>query len=480
MDTRGLCADLSNGWAERAILGAIFVSDTAIELVEALRGHHFSDPINAYLFDVARKIYLSRRRADVVTVSAELASAGKLDECGGNAYLATLLTNMVAITVVPQYAEIVIDLWTRRSARDIAQQLAATAEITGGAAARDIVLDAVDQLISLADISNDARSDDLSAAIDAVLLSAEQAASGSSRAQGLQTGISSIDRLWRGLWPGMLDILAARSEHGKTAFGLQTARHVAEQIVTTSGKNRVLIFSLEMSRSDIALRMLATETGIPSDDIRAGTFSLEAASRLVVARQHLKSLPIMIRDKRGMTLADIKAEATVAVKTKDVNLIIIDHLHRIAADQDVRGDDYRRVSHATEQLKNLAGTLDVPILLLAQASRQTERRDDPRPRVSDIKYAGEADADNVILLWRPELYASDAPPKGAIRSPEAEAEWWARVESQKGKAEVIFAKRRFGPVGSVWVGFDGPRTRFFDLSLSNSPDASAPRGWNDE
>jgi replicative DNA helicase len=191
---------------------------------------------------------------------------------------------------------------------------------------------------------------------------------------------------------------------------------------------------------------------------------------LLRARAALHELPLLIRD----SITDILMGARVSRRRKHTRLIVIDHLHRIGpAETKYRMPRNEQVRAITESLKTLASSLGIPILLLAQLSRHSERREDHRPVVADIEYAGERDFDNIALLRRPELYLGEKPPPlpdrlDEAKKVEANAAWWRRRDAVRGKAELILAKARMGAVGATWLDFDGPRTRF---SASDTADS---------
>ena len=374
---------------------------------------------------------------------------------------------MVGIINAGDYAHAICDCWLRRELIDVgavAVDLAfgADADVDGEAA----ITATMERLLTLAEQSGAAASSgDFAAAVDEAVADADTASRGGKN-WALMTGIRSVDDLWEGLYPGELNILAAKSKHGKTAFAMQVAEHVARLL--PAGEH-VQIFSLEMKRKDLALRMLASATGIPANELRKGQIGGARAQAVVVARRDLRSLALIVQDAPGMTLADIRIAARLAVRRRKVRLIVIDHLQRIKPDKTMQRMDARaQVQHVTETLKDLAKSLDVAVLLLARISRQSERREGPdsqRPRESDLMYGGEQDADNILLLWRPELYLGEKPPTlpdrlTAERRANADAEWLARRNKMRGMAELIRAKGRYGPTGSVWLTFDGARTRF--------------------
>jgi replicative DNA helicase len=461
----------SNPQAEQALLGALLANNKVMDLCEGLEPEHFNDPIHGRIFAEIRTLVGAGRLADAVTLKATFENAGVLDEVGGTAYLAKLLTAMVGILNAGEYARTIRDAWVRRALIDLGEDAVNLAFGADPAVDGEAAVNAtMDGLLALGETAAAGDSGDFAGAVDAAASDAADAMVG--KAPRLMTGITSLDDMWGGLYPASLDILAARSMHGKTALGMQIAENVARALRAEAQggpSGTVQIFSLEMERKALALRMLASATGISSDAIRSGSLTIGDAGLLVQAQKDLRGLPLIVQDKPGMTLGEIRIAARVAVRRRRVRLIVIDHLHRIKPDKTMRRmDRLERVQHIAETVKDMAKSLNVPVLLLAQISRQAERREGPdsaRPRVSDLMYGGEQDADNIMLLWRPELYMSDAPPNPPDRLSEEKkaaftADWHAKRNKARGMAEVIAGKRRYGRTGSVWLRFDGPRTRF--------------------
>lgn len=463
----------SNLPAEQALLGAIMANNRAFERVsEFLEPHHFADAIHGRIFEAIQRRITAGQIADAVTLKTEFDNSGILSDVGGAAYLAQLLASMVSIINAGDYGRTIHDAWLRRQLIDIGESainaaFGADPEVAG----EDAVSEAIEQLLSLSEERLSGAGGDMMAAIDAVLNDATAAAVGK-KPGGLATGIPTLDAMWRGLVDGNLDILGARPGGGKTALGMQILRHVAEGL--RDGEH-VQMFSLEMNREKLALRLLSDETGISADDIRQGLIDGDRAELLLAARARLRALPIRVDDTPGQTLADITIKARTAKRRHKTRLILIDHLHRIAPSKDmIRLPRTEQIQMTTRRLKDLAETLGVPILLLAQLSRDNVRRqgkDSARPTTADLKYAGEDDADNIILLWRPAEHMDEAPPESNLKNEElvakAKDEWWKRKTFWKSKAEAIFAKRRFGATGHVILTFDGVRTRFTDMEPSS-------------
>jgi replicative DNA helicase len=459
--------------AEQALLGSILANNRAIDAALGLQPHHFADEIHARIFAELRKQIEAGRVADAIGLKAVFENAGVLEEVGGTAYLMKLLTAMVSARMVGEYAAIIRDAWVRRQVIEIGVEAVENAFGTDTAIdGQATIAGAVDRLMALGEQTAAAEAVSIADAVDAALQAAVDTHRGVGPG-GLMTGIASVDDLWGGLWPACLDCLGGRSEHGKTAMGMQIATHVARGLLAEhrqAGTGHLLehveVYSLEMPRTHLALRMLATETGIPAREIRAGNIGGDRAVALVSARAALHALPLLIRDKPSMSITDILMAARSSRRRQHTRLIVIDHLHRIGpADTRYRMPRNEQVQAITEALKSLSTNLGIPILLLAQLSRQGERREDHRPLVSDIEYAGERDFDNISLLWRPELYMGENPPPLPDRLEEAKrtdanAKWWVRRDAMRGKAEFVLAKARMGAVGATWLDFDGPRTRF--------------------
>jgi replicative DNA helicase len=470
----------ANLQAEQALLGAILANNAAYDRVAPfLAPEHFADPIHARIYQAVQRRIANGQTADAVTLKMEFEHAGILDEVGGTAYLAQLLTAMVGIINASEYGRTVHDAWMRRQAVVAGLGIVEAAIAPGpDRAYREVLVEGVNAMLDLqgaASTTDRARTGTLGSAVAAVMEAAEREHKAEpAHGAGFYTGIESLDAIWPGMWPGRMTMLAGRSGHGKTALGTQIMRHVSGTLLaavqrTKDKLGRVQMFSLEMSRTDIAARMLSWESGVATDDIIGGKLTGDRTFALLEAQKAIDQLPIDIHDATGMTAQDIVAEATAAVRRNNVKLIVIDHLHRIVAPPGRRIDTSQVVLGAAKAMKDLARALDVHVLLLAQiASRSADRggSDDPRPRMSQIGYGGETEADDVLLVWREELHMGKEPPevKGApAAQANAKSAWLAKLEQVRGRAEVILPKRRFGAMGAVPLKFDATRGRFSDL-----------------
>lgn len=455
----------SNVGAEQALLGALLTNNRAYERVGGfLRPEHFADSCHAAIYAAIERRVEAGQIANPVTLKAEFEHSGALDDAGGVGYLVELLGAMVSIISAPDYARAVHETWLRRQLIEAGEVLVNESFLAApDRAPSDLIGSSMERLLALGDAGASDAPATLAEAVGTALAQSE-AARTDAGCRGLDTGISALDRMWRGLWPGSLDILGARPEVGKTALGLQIATHVALRLRDAGAKEHVVFFSLEMPRADLGTRLLATQAAVSADDIRDGSYDMAAAERLVQAQRGAVGLPLVIDDRAGLTLPQIEMQARALKRRLKARLIVIDHLHRIRPVG--KTDTLDHVATCTLRLKDLARRLELPVLLLAQLSRETERRDDPTPRMSDLRYAGEADADNIVFLHRSELYLrGEAPARGSESAERYSArldEWHRKREDARGKALAIFAKRRQGALGTVEMRFDGPRTWFFD------------------
>jgi replicative DNA helicase len=406
-----------------------------------------------------------------------LEHTGVLDDAGGVPYLLRLASAMVGLLGVAEYARAIIDAAVRRQLIDVAETLRERAYRTafddGSVAdAASVLTWGSAELDRVAATASDVAGTTLASAVQSAISQSEAAQRGSAGAVGLSTGLPSLDQLWGGLYPGSLDIIGARPKTGKTALALQIARSVAGEIVNRSEKGCVAILSLEMPAADLGLVNLAAMTDISADAIRRGSYGTQQAEMMIQAQRALSVLPIEINDSPRMSLADGTGWLRAVKRTKGARLAIVDHRNLFGRDERTSGmgklDFYQEIS---QSLKATAKALSMPILLLVQIGRGVEGRDDPRPRMSDLEYAGEQDADNIVLLYRPELHAGGAPDKRPTESAEAHANrvsaYWQHRREITGRAQAIFAKRRFGPEGICELRFDGPTLTFSGLPIAD-------------
>jgi replicative DNA helicase len=447
--------------AEQALLGAIMANNTAYGMVSTfLLPEHFFDPVNARIFDCLGRRIAAGGIANAVTLKNELENSGVLAAVGGTPYLARLLGSMVAINLARDYGWTIHDAWIRRQVIKAGETVVnAGFGVDPNVSGEDAARLGIEQFIEISRSFKTGKRSSLADAVDATLSDADAAYKNEGR-RGLTTGIGSLDAIWGGLWPG-LDIIGGRASHGKTAFGMQIIEAVCGQLA--EGES-VQFFSLDMPAKDIVLRMMTTRTGASAETIRMGKIG-SIAYQLIQAGQSIKKLPLDLVDDRDMSVSDIRARARADIKRLNTKLIVIDHLHRLKPVAHMaRAPKFDQVRYDASGLKDMAADLDLPVLVLAQLSSDVERRPDHRPRISDIEYLPERECDNIVLIWRPELYLGVAPVDEDFKSAEmaqaAKTAFYKRQNFWKGKAEAILAKRRFGPTAAVPLDFDGKTFQF--------------------
>jgi replicative DNA helicase len=482
----GLAARLmpQNIQAEQSLLGALLANNKALDRCEDLQPEHFADPVHGRIFAVIRSRVSRSLVADAVTLRGELENSGVLEEVGGVAYLAQLLSSLVAIINAGDYAREIFQCWKRRELIEIGEVVVNGA--FGGALvngdADSVITAAVDQLLSLSEKSGGARTVSHSTALDSVLVQAEAAQNPAARLNRLNTGVGGMDTIWRGLYPGELYYLLARSGTGKTPAMMQIARNVAGQLLEREQTGCVHVFSLEMTADSIARLGLAATTRWNADELKDGSIKFGDFPELMRARDALARLPIEIDDEPELDMATLATRARVMKRKRNTGLVCIDFRELIRRPKEhARMQLPEWIPFVGYQLKALAKTLNVPIIALTQVNKDVDRRDDTRPQKGDIPYCGGVAADASFALHRPELLMGDEPPpitRTTTKEKEAEANaaWWAKRDAARGVAEFIALRRRSGPLGFTRLRFDGPRQllRDIDVRPSSQPDMLEP------
>lgn len=272
---------------------------------------------------------------------------------------------------------------------------------------------------------------------------------------GVATGLMDLDAILGGLAPSDLTILGGRPSMGKTALGLNIAFNAAK------AGNKVAFFSMEMSGEQLALRILASMTGIGSDQMRRGDLDEQEFSRLVEARSTLDRLPLEIEDSAAMTVQAIRLAAEKVKRRQGLDLIVVDYLQLARPDRE-RESRTVDITEVSAGLKAIAKAVNVPVLALAQLSRAVEQREDKRPQLADLRDSGaiEQDADQVLFLYREEYYLSRSEPDP---NDNRHGDWQVKMDRAHGCADIIVAKNRHGRIGDARVQFDGRRQLFQNL-----------------
>ncbi len=477
----------SNVQAEQALLGALLANNKAYERVsEFLAPEHFADPIHGRIYQAIARRIEQGQLADAVTLKAEFEHSGVLEEVGGTAYLAQLLTAMVGIINAGEYGRAIHDAWLRRQLIDLGETVVnrafgADAELTGKEQ-----VEAAEQ--ALFDLATRGGSDggfiSFERALTEAIQSAERAFHRSGGVSGLSTGLRDLDLKTGGLHPSDLMILAGRPGMGKTALatkiGFGAARALVEEARRKGGdavpQGSVAIFSLEMSAEQLATRLLAEEARISGDRIRRGEIGQKDFDRFVQVSREIASLPLQIDDTPAITLSALRTRCRRLKRTRGLSLVIVDYLQLMRPAAGTRPENrVLEISQITQGLKAIAKELAVPVLALSQLSRAVESREDKRPQLSDLRESGtiEQDADMVMFVYRDDYYLQQRMPKQiAFDNDEkfhaAMEKWTADMDAVHNKAELFIAKQRHGPTGSIQLFFEAEFTRFADLDFQHS------------
>ena len=426
--------------AEQSVLGGMMLSKDAIaDVVEILRGRDFYRPAHETIYESLLDLYGRGEPVDAVTVSAELTKRGEIARIGGAPYLHTLISSVPTAANASYYAKIVQE-------RAIMRRLveAGTKIVQLGYSNEGDVDEVVDSAqAEIFQVTERRVSEDylpLNALLESTLDEIESIGSRGGRMSGVPTGFTDLDELTNGLHGGQMIVLAARPAIGKSTLGLDLARAASIKHGLTS-----VIFSLEMGRNEITMRMLSAESRVPLHHMRSGTMGEEEWGRLARRMGEISNAPLFIDDSPNMTMMEIRAKCRRLKQRHDLRLVIIDYLQLMSSGKKVESRQ-QEVSEFSRQLKLLAKELDVPVVAISQLNRGPEQRTDKKPMLSDLRESGsiEQDADMVILLHREDAYDREHP--------------------RQGEADLIVAKHRNGQTKTVVVAFQGHYSRFVDMA----------------
>lgn len=465
-----------NSQAEQALLGAILANNAAFNRVAGfLKPEHFADPIHARIYEQCARMILRGQLADAVTLKTVFENTGILEEVGGTVYLAQLLTAMVGILNAGEYGSAIYDSWLRRRLIELGTTIVedgfgADPDRTG----EEIVQAAADALMDLTgQAAREAPAISIGDAARAAITRLEQRRLGKGTPV-LTTGVRAIDDAIGGLEDSLLYILGGRPGMGKSSLAIQIAVAAARQLkreqeaaAAFSGAGGVVVlYTLEMRATQVAWWATCHIAGLANDTLRHRDLTPGEARCLIQAQAELDSLPMLLIDAVGMSGPAIALRTRALSQRNRVRLVIADHLGKVVSDQKGERGETSSMSKVTSGQKNLANQLGCPVLWLAQLSRDVDRRDDPRPRLSDLMYAGEADADVAFFLFREERYLKKHPPEKFAKETEEQyakrrEAWNKKWDAARGRAELIVAKRREGAESVVTLGFDGKTTSFY-------------------
>ncbi len=426
--------------AEQCVLGAMLLTKDAIaDSIETVRGTDFYRPAHETIFEAMIDLYGRGEPVDPVTVAAELGRRGELVRVGGAPYLHTLSASVPIAANAGYYASIVREKAVLRRLVD-----AGTRIVQMGYAGEGLVDDVVDraqqEVYSVTDKRTSEDYAPLSAIMETTLDEIEAISNRDGEMTGVPTGFADLDDLTNGLHGGQMVIVAARPAVGKSTLALDLCRSASIHNNLTS-----VIFSLEMTRNEITMRLLSAEAKIPLNHMRNGHMTDDDWQKLARKMGEVSSAPLFIDDSPNMTMMEIRAKARRLKQRHDLRLIVIDYLQLMTSGKKVESRQLE-VSEFSRQIKLLAKELEVPVVALSQLNRGPEQRSDKRPLLSDLRESGsiEQDADMVVLLHREDVYEKES--------------------TRPGEADLIVAKHRNGPTRDVVVAFQGHYSRFVDMA----------------
>ncbi len=425
--------------AEQSTLGGMLLSEEAVaEVIEITSGADFYASKHELIYDAIVTLFGRGEPTDVIAVTDQLNKNGNLLKAGGADYLHSLTSYVPTAANAGYYAKIVADKAVLRRLIDAGTKIAQSGYESQGEV-EDLVNQAQADIYRVA--SQNAKDDyvGLSDSLEDAIREIESAQNRGGDMTGIPTGFTDLDAYTHGLHPGQLIIVAARPAVGKSTFALDIARHAA-----VKHKKATIFFSLEMGRAEIAMRMLSAESSIYLQSMRKGTVTEADWAKLASVRGSINDAPLFIDDSPNMSLVEIRAKCRRLAQQVDLKMVVIDYIQLMSSGKKVESRQ-QEVSEFSRALKLLAKELQIPVVALSQLNRQAEQSKDKRPEISHLRESGslEQDADVVVLLHREGIYERDHP--------------------RAGEADIILAKQRNGPTGTVVVAFHGQYSRFVNM-----------------
>ncbi len=426
--------------AEQSAIGGMLLSKDAVaDVIESVRAVDFYIPKHEIIFDAILSLYAHGEPTDVIAVTDELTKTAELTRAGGAEYLHTLTGIVPTAANAGFYSTIVAEKAVLRRLVE-----AGTRIVQMGYASEGEVIDLVNNAqAEIYGVMGGVEAEDfvpLTVAVTTAIDEIEAARGHDGSMTGVPTGFAELDELTNGLHGGQLIIVAARPALGKSTLALDFARAASIKHDLPS-----IFFSLEMGRSEIAMRLLSAEAAVPLQSMRKGTLHTEDWTKIASTRGQINDAPLYIDDSPNMTLVEIRAKCRRLKQKVGLKMVIIDYLQLMTSGKKVESRQ-QEVSEFSRALKLLAKELQVPVIALSQLNRGPEQRSDKMPALSDLRESGslEQDADMVILLHRDSAYEKES--------------------TRPGEADLIVAKHRNGPTKTITVAFQGHFSRFQDMA----------------
>jgi replicative DNA helicase len=464
--------------AEQALLGAILVNNDAYDRVsDFLRADHFAEELHRRIYEVMSQLIKSGKIATPITLKTFLGD----HDLGGVTipqYLARLAAEATSVINAEDYGRTIYDLAMRRQLIIIGEDVVNSAyDSPVDISPRTQIEEAERRLYEIAEQGRyDGGFQSFSSALTIAVEMAAKAYEREGKLSGIATGLSDMDAKLGGLQPSDLIIVAGRPGMGKTALATNIAFNIARHYkfeVRPDGTHHtnnggiVGFFSLEMSAEQLATRIIAEQSGVPSYKIRRGDITDHEFQRISEASREMQTIPFFIDQTGGISIAQLVARARRLKRQRGLDVLVVDYLQLLSGSKS-RGDNrVQELTEITTGLKALAKELNVPIVALSQLSRQVEQRDDKRPQLSDLRESGsiEQDADVVMFVYREEYYLKNREPRPGT---EDHINWMSEMERAHGRAEVIIGKQRHGPTGTIELAFEAEVTRFSNLAQEDA------------
>jgi replicative DNA helicase len=438
--------------AEQSVLGGLLLENEALDkIADILSSNDFYRHDHRLIFQHISKLIEHNKPADIVTVAESLESTAELSGVGGLAYLGALAQNTPTAANIRRYAEIVRERAVMRKLVEVGSGIAESAFSPQGRDAQQLLDEAEARIFQIAEGGKRSSEGfvDIKVLLPQVADRIDQLfqRDNPTDVTGIPTGFTDLDKMTSGFQPGDLVIVAGRPSMGKTSFSL----NVAENVALDTGLP-VAVFSMEMSATQLAMRMIGSVGRLDQHKMRTGRLEDGDWVRLTTALGKLNDAPIFIDEGAGLASFDVRARARrLHRQCGKLGLIVVDYLQLMSAPANRQSENRAtEISEISRSLKALAKELDVPVVALSQLNRSVEQRPDKRPVMSDLRESGaiEQDADLILFIYRDEVYNAESPDKGT--------------------AEIIIAKQRNGPIGRLKLTFLGEHTRFENFANSGA------------
>ncbi|WP_182049831.1 replicative DNA helicase [Changpingibacter yushuensis] len=427
--------------AEMSVLGGMLLSKDAIaDVIEILQVSDFYRPAHGTIYTIILELFGKGEPADAITVGAELKRIGELERIGGLPYIHTLVASVPTAANAAYYADIVREQAELRALVEVGTRIVQLGYTTDGADVAGLVNTAQSEVLAITEKRHASEYTTLSEIVPDLYSELEANANRDGGLQGVSTGFSELDSKLNGLRPGQMVIVAARPGMGKSTLAMDFCRSAA-----VHNDIPCAYFSLEMSRTELSMRLLAAESRVFLDRMIKGELTSDDWQRIALTLDKVSSAPLIVDDSPNLTLGEIRAKSRRMKQQHNIQLIVIDYLQLLTSGKKIESRQ-QEVSDFSRSIKLLAKELDLPIVAVAQLNRDPEKRNDKRPQVADLRESGslEQDADVVLLIHRDDVNGQES--------------------ERPGMAEIIIGKQRSGPTGKVELAFQGHFARFAEVA----------------